>query len=406
MSATSVSRIVRRTHAKQFQLTLKWAIVVHPSFFYHVSSYGKANQNGVSFGSRPQTPSSDAAYQCKYLFGNGVTDGVVGHCLSNGISCDIWLEADFKNQFNETAPHYDLIDFQWASNIPFVFIDRLMAMKKMISGWAPPEMGDKSFQALLLASGKGTGVFPVSQVLFYDINQLPTIQQSEINRHFSTDCLIAKPFSTAHSHQLGKYGYYVAKRNRWEDFLKFAQEQCAWFKGHKSLIVQEFHNTQGQTLIHKTFFATGFFERTLSPNFSLCFTIPGSISNEGNTGPVVPFAEVYRMHSWVWEDVPYRKNFLRPLSSILPPFPCLYGVDLVAAESGALYILELNKIAGTYLGSGSSSSTSPLSQYLNALTAISSDYDYTIAYDRYRAFYRALCAQVIQMRRTWINGNK
>jgi len=387
-------------------------LVLAPTYFMYVDKISTINGPMLTFenmqGSldRGTTSCPDDPYQCKYIIGDGFNPGIIREYYRRGWQVDVIEQSNFMDCVDNDFA-YDVIDFQFATEVPLSLIENLLTSKHFIAGWWPGLLTNKCFQAIFIRENVSTKTCISRQVAMWSAGAVSSVTFESIDRFMESEHLIVKSFYTALSKMPDGRDYLVLKKSMWNHFIKIAIYRPVWFIGGQGIIVSELIQTHEEpfeganNIVHKVHLATGL-KGELMRGWSLeCHKLLNSLKIDSIGDTIKEFGELYESRGWIRGSLESYRSTIEQLSLALPPFPSLYGADFMCQPNGRLVLLEFNKLAGTYLDPLGSGGKTPLEAYVEAVTSM--DLDTEAQLESYRKFLKRFGETLRQIEPvTWI----
>ncbi|HBB68081.1 MAG: hypothetical protein A2X28_05620 [Elusimicrobia bacterium GWA2_56_46] len=313
------------------------------------------------------------SYLQKYLFGDGFFSGELSFYKNSGLEADILEEERCDLAGAEIFSRYDVFDLQLTADIPSYFVLYCLSNGKKVFGWAPRQFFSKQAQSIYLALHPPGRILLPEQILVPDRKALGSAAVRNAVGKFRSEYLIAKSFYSARSRMPDGSDYRIFHRDKIGDFADFASRQDKWFHRDNGLVLSELLQTRDPYLngsnhvVHKVHLPSGLSARACGKWPLACNRISGQLQLAKARDEVKTIGELFRQHSWEDGCLETYRRELFDLIRIITPLPCLFGADLMISEEGRPFLLELNKIAATFLHIYKNNRPSPLEEYLNAV---------------------------------------
>lgn len=287
----------------------------------------------------------------EYVFGNPSYKGVFRDYADSGNRIDFFEEDIFKAGFETLARAYDHFDFQFAIDIPSALVESLLAAGKTIAGGCPPYAASKQYQALVLSKNKKTsGILP-QQILISSADEFRAINAQKLISWFKSEYLIVKSFYSSRSTMYGGFDYHIFHKRSWPVFADYVLKQEGWFSPLNGIVVSELITTSGDGngIVYKFHIPTGFSKSTNAIWPLKCAKMLGEYHLDKIGNDIKAMADVFELKGWAYGDMePCRQTAIGLMEAFFP-LPCLFSVDTMISSEGRIYVLELNKMAATFL---------------------------------------------------------
>jgi hypothetical protein len=335
-------------------------------------------------------------YKCyyHYLLGNEIFPGLLSYYAEHGWVVEIVREEYFNYAYKDLAPHYDLIDVQFASQTTKEVMMDLLYANRMVTGWAPSLLGNRLAQTLLLYFYEDTRKLLPYHLIIPHQESIATIKQQEVEEWFPSDFLIVKSFFSSGSKMPDGGDYRILHKKDWTMFADMAQHCDPWFSDDNGLIVAELIETSdpyvpaSKHVLHKAHLASCLPEEILSSFVYHCDKLSARLHLHKTYGHICQLGEVFEEEAWRKASIKNYSRELFGLAEMLSPVPCLFSVDLMIKNDGTLKWLEFNKLAGTYLNVSEKLKRTPLQDYLDAV--MNMDYDFDCVLSKMEAYCETL----------------
>lgn len=304
----------------------------------------------------------------EYVFGSSSYKGVFRDYADRGNRIDFFEEDIFKAGFEAMARAYDHFDFQFAIDIPPALVESLLAAGKTIAGGCPPYAASKQYQALVLSKNKKTsGILP-QQILVSSADELSAINAKKLISWFKSEYLIVKSFYSSRSTMYGGFDYHIFHKCSWPVFVDYVLKQEGWFSPLNGIVVSELITTSGgrdNGIVHKLHIPTGFSKSTNAIWPLKCAKMLGEYHLDKIGNDIKIMADIFEFRGWSYGDMEsYRQTAMNVMEAFFS-LPCLFSVDMMISSEGRIYVLELNKMAATFLEPFGRSAKTSLQEYMD-----------------------------------------
>lgn len=348
------------------------AIVLHNIFFKNSSLENKV-EHSVILKILKQQEKQDKRkmpFTYRYLLGDSEFKGILSSYIDKGFCIDLFQEDYFATAYKKFINHYEHFNFQFAIKIPVNIVYDCLQNNKIVYGWAPPELDAKSFQAIFISCQPQLkyNLLPRQLIIPRMKHSIP-IRRHHINKWFLSRYIIAKSIFSAKSKMPDGSEYRIFRKENWGKFKALANRKTSWFEEGNGLILSEFIEAAGQGLnaynhvVHKIHLSSGYAADTSWP--FTCQTMSSCIYLDGIGSGIKCLNEIFQHTTWGTGSLEAYKKELTDLAQGLSTLPCLFGIDAMITSKGKLVVLELNKVAATFLEIKGSDNKTPLEKYID-----------------------------------------